>query len=103
MPKDNPLNQSQSDPCAFEIIHAMQPLKHSKQFRRVLHVKTNSVVLDEVCVLIPAFLKSNLDGWIRLRPGELERIGNQVVQNLPEHGPVPESRRQFLDIEGNLP
>jgi len=48
----NALNGRESDAGAFKFVRLVQPLKHSKQFVYVLHIKTHPIVPNEYYQLI---------------------------------------------------
>jgi hypothetical protein len=71
----NSLNRSQSNASSFKFVRLVQPLKHSKQFVYILHIKAHTVVSNEyyqvICVSIcAAYLDLGL--WARAR--EFNRI-----------------------------
>ena len=49
---DDALHNRQPDARAFKFVCAMQSLKDSEQFFRILHVKTRAVVADEKNIFI---------------------------------------------------
>ena len=47
MPRNDSLHDGQTDARAFKLVGSMQPLEHSKEFVRLLHVKTYAIVANE--------------------------------------------------------
>src|SRR5215212_9497881 len=58
---DNTPDGGQPDAGALELLHAMQPLEHPKEFIYVLHIESHAVVADEVDGLVPVALGTHLD------------------------------------------
>ena len=47
MSMNDPLGVGQADAGSFELLHAVQSLKHSKQLGCMFHVKPNAIVTDK--------------------------------------------------------
>jgi len=78
----NALNGRESDAGAFKFVRLVQPLKHSKQFVYVLHIKTHPIVPNEYYQLISVSLSvSDLDFCSQARACEFDGIRNKVDQH----------------------
>src|SRR4051794_2860930 len=76
----NALHQGQSRSVALELIRSMQPLKHAEQLPGVAHLEPNSIVRDGHANLTIELDRPNSDHSLLAGPGELDRVGEQVVQ-----------------------
>src|ERR1700720_4108703 len=99
----NALNGSQSNASAFKFIGLVQPLKHSKQFVYILHIKTPSIVPNEYYQLISVSVgASDLDFGLWARARKFDRIGKKVHEYKPQHRAVPVNIGQCADFPGNV-
>src|SRR4051794_665608 len=86
----------QPDTGPFKFVPAMQPLENSKDLFGVLLFETNSVILDPQFAkliggrrLAPAAeialknLRTDFDDRLRVRRLKLERVANEILQQLP--------------------
>src|SRR5262249_29567335 len=47
-------------------------------------------------------LKSDFDRWNLLGPRKFKRVRDQVIENLSNHIPIAERRRQFMNLESDF-
>src|SRR5262245_26250290 len=89
MPVDDPLYGRQADPCAFERVVHMEPLKNAKELVHISHVEADSVVANgdhEPTVRIIGTL--DLDLGALARPCELDGVRDQVGKGEADHGTI---------------
>src|SRR5689334_12408714 len=92
---DNPPDVRQADAGTFEFIVPVEALEYTEEFVHVLHVKSDSVVADEdgdFSGELPR--RADLDTRLGPRRRELDRVREQVHEDLPQHGRVPGDVRQ---------
>ena len=72
---DDAVHGRQTDTAAFEFVGAVEALKRSKQFLRVIHIESHAVVTDEINIFRGTGLVSDFDlgGFFIAR--ELDRVG----------------------------
>ncbi len=98
MTLNNPLDNGKTHAGSFELLCRVEPLEHTEQLFAILHVEPRAVVFDEIGVLLHFVSRAaDLDGSGVRRPGELDRIGQQVHQHLPYHGSVAASRGEVSE------
>jgi hypothetical protein len=97
------LNRCESDAGAFEFVRPVQPLKHSKQFVCILHLKTHSIVPNEYYELIFVSVgASDLDFCSQARACEFDGIRNKVDQHNSQHRTVSVEIGQCPDLPHNV-
>src|SRR5688572_13996128 len=75
VPGDDALHPRQANAGAFELLRAMQPLKHAEEFVGVLHVESDAVVTHETDYRPSRFDKTpDLDLRLRARPRVFQRV-----------------------------
>src|SRR6266576_4643343 len=79
---DNAVDGSETDPGAFEILGAMQPLENAEQLIRVLHIEANAVIAHEHGGIAIHFKVADLNHRTRPRPRVFDGIGKKVGENL---------------------
>src|ERR1700682_4787231 len=78
----NALNCREPDAGALKFVRLVQPLKHSKQFVYILHIKSHSIVPNEYYQLISVSVgASDFDFCSQARACEFDGIRNKVDQN----------------------
>src|SRR5262249_47430313 len=83
------LHRRQSDSGAFKLVRSVQTLEYSKQFVGILHVETNSIILNEYNHTVCWFVRASyLNLRCRARAGEFDGIGNQIDKCKLQHRPV---------------
>src|SRR5438270_7243677 len=88
MPLHNPPDDRQAHTGTFEFIASMQPLKNTEEFVGVAHVEARAIVFDEVDDLACHPRASDLDVADRAVTRELDRVAEQVYEELLEHRSV---------------
>src|SRR3954469_17108029 len=84
MPRNDALDDRQSNPCPGELIHPVQALKYSEQLVAVAHVETCAVVahtIDDVPALRGC---GHIDHRSFTRTAVLDGIGEQIGPDLPQ-------------------
>src|SRR5437867_1565207 len=99
---NNPLHNREANSGSFEFLSAVEPLEHAKQLPRKLHIEANPVVSDEVHGLVSIRAALHLDGWLRAGAGELERIGEEVGEDLLQECWICGAIRQVADLNIDL-
>ena len=84
VPLDDPLDDRQADAGAFEFVRGMQPLENAEQLADVPHVEAGAVVTHEEHGFAVHFVATHFDDRRIALPRELESVGEQVRQHLPQ-------------------
>ena len=79
---DDPLNDGESDPRSFVLLALMQPLEDPEELVRVLHIEAGAVVANEEHGAFGGFTGTDLDARGRLVLRILERVAQQVDEDL---------------------
>src|ERR1700738_3683978 len=70
---------------------------------RILHVEAYTIIFHKNFYYV--FINvdtTNLDFGVRSYARELDRVGNEVGDNQPQHGSIPVADRKGLDFPGNF-
>src|SRR5262249_22717279 len=81
-----------------ELLGSMQALEHSEQSIVVLHIESDTVVANEIDDLAAAAFRPDDDASRPARPGELERVAEQIDEELLEQQRIGITVRQFLNL-----
>jgi len=104
MPENDSLNIGETDAGSLKILLPMQPLKDAEKFLGVLHVESDAIVANKNDGFV--FLAWNgADFDFSLGPGasEFQRIGQEIHQDLAQHGRVAKPLSQSVDFPGDIP
>src|SRR3990170_1342988 len=100
---DDPLDNGQADARPFVLLGPVQALEDRKELVRVAHVEADAVVPDEPGGLAPLRPAADLDLRRLAPPRELQGVGEQVDQDLPEERRVPLPHGHVADGNLNAP
>ena len=99
MSVDNALDDGQPDPRALKIVSAVESLKNTEELVCVLHIKTNSIVLDVVNVVILLNRSPYLNDSGLHRSRKFHGIRQEVRKDLANHRRIPPCRGEGLDLQ----
>src|ERR1700687_3130759 len=99
MTVDDPLNDGEANPGAFEFLRGMQALERSEQPLRVLQIKTHSIVSDEAGRQSLLFEATEFDLRVRSLRGKFPRISDQILEGDLKKTLVAVDEGVFLDRE----
>src|SRR3954453_13693070 len=88
---------------ALELLRAVQPLKHAKEFIDVLHVESHTIVANEEYGFVLAGRAPDFDHGLLAGAGVLDGVGEQVLQNEPQHGRITADLEQLSYLPGDIP
>src|SRR6185369_7813428 len=83
MPVYDPLYCCKPDTIPLELVFCMQPLKRSKKFFSILHIKSCAVVSDEISHLTAFYLSSQMNHAFRSLCRELPCIIEKFLKHIP--------------------
>src|SRR5260370_38662332 len=92
MPLDNALDNRKSNAASFDLIIGVQSLKYTEDFLGVPHVEADPVIGNPVKVVIAFGAAAKLDVDRLLGLGVLDRIGDQIEQDVPDRVGVGKRR-----------
>src|SRR5438034_3458887 len=96
MPCNDALDIGQADADAFKFVSAMHPLKYSKEFARILHVKADAVIADEQDNLIRRLAgAANFYLGGIARAGVFDGVGKEVDKHLFQQEWIALNLRQW--------
>src|ERR1041384_6268321 len=98
MPLDDPLHDGQADAMALKLFLGVQPLEYTEQLFRILHLKTDAVVADEVDIFPVSLFAADLNEGIFRVAGELERIREQIHEHLIQEPWVADTTGKLRDL-----
>src|SRR5262245_36746657 len=101
MTVDDALHNSEAHACALILLGAVQPLKHVEELMSIAHVETYTIIFDEIDVLVAGALTTRFNAGDLTLTGELERIREEVDQNLLQQGHVGPADRQVANHDVN--
>src|SRR6266851_5163362 len=97
MAANNALDGGQTDAASGEILRRVKPLESAEKLVDISHVETGAIIADEVD-LVPVLLRHpKLDSRLRLFPGELPRVAEQVVEHHPQQPRITFGREPLRD------
>src|SRR6185436_584249 len=67
MPAHDAIHRCQADPCSFELLLSMQPLKNAEQFVGIFHIEPDTVVADINGCLAVASISADFNLSLRTR------------------------------------
>ena len=97
MVSDDALDDRQPDAGPFELLLPVQALEYAKDSLRVFHVKSDTVVLHKIDGNVALLLAADTNHRRVPAPRELERIRNEIKQNLRQEAGVGVGFRKFGD------
>ncbi len=101
MAMDDPPHIGQADAGPLELLGAVQALKHAEQLVDVPHVEADAVVADEEHRFTRLAPAANRDFRFGARAGVLDRVGDQVAKDEPEHDRIALYLGQLPDVPGD--
>jgi hypothetical protein len=102
MAVDNALHDGQPYAGSLVLLSPVQPLEHAEQLVGVLHVEAGAIIFDVVSVLAVELFPANFDLRRVTLAGELERIAQQVGEDLPQERGVGVAGWEIVDSDINL-
>ncbi len=103
MAMNNSLNGRQPYSRSLKLVGMMQALKHAKQFVGILHIKPCSIIPDKDDHFVEVFIGAPYGNFGPLPlPSELDRIGNEIDEDEPQHGTVSITRRKGVDFPRDI-
>ena len=100
MALNDALDNGEADACALKVFSAVQSLEDLEEFMAVPWVEPDAIVRDEVNRLALIDATSNLKRsrtWNLTR--KLQPVGNEVDQDLPQHGGVAHCGGKWSDAD----
>src|SRR3954471_16618258 len=88
MTRDDTANVCQSDPGALELLHAVQPLKHTEQFVGIRHVKPDTVIAYVEDQLASCAAAADFDSGPRPGTCVFHRVRKQIQKNQAKQGRI---------------
>ena len=101
MAMNDPPHIGQADAGPLELLDAVQALKHAKQLVNIPHVEPGAVVAHEEHRFTRLAPAADLDFRFDARAGVLDRVGDQVAKDEPEHGRIALHLGQLPDVPGD--
>src|SRR4029077_5543244 len=101
---DNSLDCGEPNPSAFERLLRVLALEYTEQLVFVLHVKTDSVILNKHDEFLRRVVQPT-DFYLSLGPrsSEFHRVRNEITEHQPEQGRITVANRQSPNPPNNFP
>src|ERR1700693_610678 len=81
---DDALHRGQPYPGAFKVFGTMKPLEHAKKLIGILHAETHTVITNKYRAAPVVLTLAHLNDGALPRSGELDGVGEQVGEHLPD-------------------
>jgi len=102
MTSDDALDEREADACAREFGGIVKALEYAEKLRAEARIESGPIVADEVRVLDRIRYGAYLDHGSILLGGELDRVGNEIDQDLREQAAVAVRHREVSEPQLGL-